>query len=456
MVILYSKDDMKVMEDSIDNIINNAMKVTLTKLEPTLDEYKNVMKIITSYIKKNKRDIYGGYGWNELIIQKNPDDRIYSKEMIERPDIEFYSHEPVVDLVNLCNELHNKEYKFVRGESAMHEETYSLFVNQLIYCDISYMPKFLMYKMPTMKINDLLISHPKFILIDILRQYNDPMTSYWRVKKNLLRANILLSHYPLETKGKFIKYKIDDSTNRMLDFVRKDVIIGSKLLVFGYYGYQYYMYKANDDKKEELYVPYYDVISTNLSEDVRNTYEKLKEFNENITVEEYHPFFQFFDMRVSFLHNKKVILNIYGSNDMCIPSYYIPKKDIHIVTFPYMIQTFLINQLYYFINKNNSESNNFDYLLEEIINARNNFLKKHNKTILDDTPFREFRIECQGETMAPDRKFRLSIAEKIKKRQRIKFRYDPAANNERFKADVYKFSNSSGNKNNTNNKILNI
>ena len=442
------------MEDSIDNIINDARRVTLKKLEPTLDEYNKVMKIILNYIKTNKRVIYGGYGWNQLIIKKKPDDRIYSKDNLEQADIEFYSPEPVIDLVNLCNEIHGKEYKFVRGESAQHNETYTLYVNQLGYCDISYMPKFLTYKMPTIKINDVLISDPKFILIDILRQYNDPMTSYWRVKKNLLRANILLSHYPLQTKGKFIKEKIDDSTQRMLDFVRKEIIIGSKLLVFGYYGYQYYIYKANDEKKEELYVPYYDVISTNLSEDARNAYEKIKAFDENITIEEYHPFFQFVDRHISFLHNGKIILNIYGSNDKCIPSYHIPKKDIHIVTFPYMIQTLLINQLYHSINKNYNEASTLDFLLENIINKRNEYLKKTNKTILDDTPFREFRIECQGETMAPDRKFRLSIADKIKKRQRIKFRYDPAARNEKFVASAYKFANSSGNKNNTQNKII--
>ena len=442
------------MEDSIDNIISDAMRVTLTKLEPTLDEYNKVMEIILKYIRTNKRVIYGGYGWNELIIKKNPDDRIYSKDMIERPDIEFYSSDPIIDLVNLCNELHGKEFKGVRGESAQHEETYPLFVNQQQYCDISYMPKFLMDKMSTKKINDLLISHPKFILIDIMRQYNDPMTSYWRIKKNLLRANLLLSHYPLETKGKFIKQKINDSTQRTLDFVRKEIIIGSKLLVFGYYGYQYYIYKANDDNKEELYVPYYDVISTNLSEDARSAYEKLIAFNENITVEEYHPFFQFVDKRISFLHNNKIILNIYGSNDKCIPSYHIPKKDIYIVTFPYMIQTLLIKQLYHSLNKNNDEASTLDFLLGNIINERNVYLKNHNKTILDNTPFREFRIECQGETMAPDRKFRLSIAEKIKKRQRIKFRYDPSARNDNFKPEIYKFSNSSGNKNNTQDKIL--
>lgn len=456
MVTLYSKDDMKVMEDNIDKIIDSARRVTIKKLEPTIDEYLKVMNIIKSYISKNNRVIYGGYGWNELIIKKNQDDRIYSEDKIEMPDIEFYSPHPVIDLVNLCNDLNNKGFKFVRGESAQHEETYSLFVNQLIYCDISYMPKIVMDKMPKQKINNLLISDPKWILIDIMRQYNDPMTSYWRVKKNLVRANVLLGYYPLETKGKLNKIDIDKETNKALDFVRKNVIIGSKLLVFGYYGFQYYMYKANDDKKEELYVPYYDVISTNISDDSKAIYEKLKSFNENIKVVEYHPFFQFLDARVSFVLNGKVILNLYGNNEMCIPSYHIPKKDIYVVTFPYMIQTLLINYMYNKTYKNFKEMETADYMLETIINNRNQFLKRHKKTILDDTPFREFRLTCMGETMDQSRKFRLSIAEKIKKRQRIKFRYDPTAKNEKFVPGSYIFSNSSGGINKTKYRILMI
>ena len=108
--------------------------------------------------------------------------------------------------------------------------------------------------------------------------------------KKFSKANTLLSHYPLDTRGKFTPTKIDDSTQRMLDFVRKNIIIGSKLLVFGYYGYQYYKYKGNN-KKEELYVPYYDVISTNLVEDTKIK-ETLQNFESKL-VEEYHPFFHF-------------------------------------------------------------------------------------------------------------------------------------------------------------------
>ena len=425
MVLLYDKNSMNLIEEKIDDIIFEARKYALENvLEPSLDEYKQVMKIILDFITINRRIIYGGYGWNELIIRKKPEDRIYSKEKIEQPDIEFYSFKPIHDLVFLCNELNDKGFKFVRAESAQHHETYSIFVNQLGYCDITYMPKFIFDKMPTMKVNNLNISHPKFILIDIMRQYNDPMTSYWRLKKNLLRANTLLTHYPLETRGKFTKFKIDDSTKRILDFIRKNVIIGSKLLVFGYYGYNYYKFKGND-KKEELYVPYYDVISTNLIEDVVKIKETLQNYESSILIEEYHKFFQFLDNRISFKFNNRIVLNIYGNNEMCIPYYFVEKKKINIVTFPYMVQTLLIKHIYYHINNNKLESHNFDYLLEDIIKIRNNYLKKNKKTILDDTPFQEFRIECMGKTTEPSRKFRLSVAEKLMKKERIKFRYDP-------------------------------
>ena len=455
MVTLYSKDDMAIMEENIDKIIDSARRVTIKKLEPTIDEYSQVMNIIKNYIATNNRVIYGGYGWNELIKKKNPMDKIY-KEDLEMPDIEFYSPEPVIDLVNLCNELNNKGFKFVSGASAQHAETYSLFANQNQYCDISYMPNIVVDKMPKVKLNNLLISDPKWILIDIMRQYNDPMTSYWRIKKQLVRANILLTHYPLQTNGKMNKIIVSKETNKILDFVRKNIIIGSKLLVFGYYGYQYYMYKANDDKKEELYVPYYDVISTNLSEDCRSIYEKLKEYNSKIKVVEYHPFFQFLDSRVSFMLGNQVILNVYGNNEKCIPSYYIAKKDIHIVTFPYMVQMLLIDFMYNKTYKNYKEMETSDYMLENLIKARNEFLKRHKKSILDDTPFREFRISCMGETIDQSRKFFLSVAEKIKNKQRIRFRYDPNANNKNFVPGSYKFANSSGSVNKTKYRILMI
>ena len=112
--------------------------------------------------------------------------------------------------------------------------------------------------------------------------------------------------------------------------------------------------------------------------------------------------------------------------------------------------------MYHKTYKNFKEMNNMDYLIETLVNARNSYLKNNNKTVLDDTPFQEFRLSCQGDTIDQARKFRLSVAEKLKKKQRIKFRYDPLDKNEKFKPDAYKFPNTSGGINNTKNKILMI
>lgn len=450
---LYSTNQMKLLEDKICNIIYDAKRYSYEtkKIEPDLKEYLSVVNVIKKFIIDNDRKIYGGYGWNELIKSKNKKDAIYSSDMIELPDIEFYSCDPIKDMISLVDILNEKGFKFVQGQEAQHEETYSVFVNFHQYCDISYMPKVLFNKMPTLKINNLLISHPKFILIDIMRQYNDPITSYWRVDKNLKRANILLKHYDLNFKNtKFVKYEKNDLLENFLNFVRKEIIQNSKLLVFGYYAYEYY--KSRVEEKSDLYVPYYDVISTDIENDVKDIHKKLLNFDSNITVEEYHPFFQFLDVRVCFKFKGKTFLNVLGSNKMCIPYFYLESKNINIVTFPYMIQTLLIYNLYHYVYNNIVESENMNYLLENIIKLRNIYLNKNNKSILDETPFQEFRFDCLGDTIPPDRKFRLKAYEKFNKNERIKIRYSPG---DKLKNKNFNYNNSSGNINNTKNRIIN-
>ena len=84
----------------------------------------------------------------------------------------------------------------------------------------------------------------------------------------MLRANKLLSYWPLETDGKFTKFNVYKQID-ILKFIRKDIIVDNDLIVSGYYAYQYYLAKGNESNKIDLYVPYYDVISTDLENDVR-------------------------------------------------------------------------------------------------------------------------------------------------------------------------------------------
>jgi hypothetical protein len=456
MVVLYDEKNIDIITKNLDNISNKARKYALeNKIEPSLKTYNKIIRIIKNYIEKNKRVVYGGYAYNELIINKNEKDRIYSKDGLELADIEFYSYEPIIDLVNIGNELKDLGYKNIQVKSATHLETFTLFVDFLQYCDATYMPSNLFHRMPLFQFGKLKLAHPKFILIDILRMYNDPITSYWRIEKNFKRAIQLLKYYPLETKGNFTKINIDNNTNNILNFIRKNIIIGSNLLVFGYYAYEYYKNKATN-KDTPLYVPYYDVISINLKSDVNKIYKNLTAFSNDIIVKEYHPFFQFTDTKVSFEYKGKEVLNVYGNNCMCIPYYKLENKKINIVTFPYLILMLLIRFLYYHINNDKKESKNYDFMLENIINLRNKYLKDNNKTVLDNTPFEEFRINCLGDTMEQPRKKFLAISslENSYEKKKFLFKYD-INNPPKLDINEISFRNISGNINNTKNRLIN-
>ena len=158
MVVLYDEKNIDIIIKNLDNISNKARKYALeNKIEPSLKTYNKIIRIIKNYIEKNKRVIYGGYAYNELIINKNEKDRIYSKEGIELADIEFYSYEPIIDLVNIGNELKDLGYKNIQVKSATHLETFTLFVDFYVYCDATYMPSNLFHRMPLFQTGKLKI-----------------------------------------------------------------------------------------------------------------------------------------------------------------------------------------------------------------------------------------------------------------------------------------------------------
>ena len=460
-VNLYREKDLKVIDDNIDDIVNKARKQEITILDPKLSEYKKVMEYLENFIKRKGRVVYGGWAWHSLIEYKNKDDGIYDKDRCGYPDLEFYSPEPVKDLVEICNDLHGKDFKYVQGIEAEHVETYSLFANFVNYADISYIPNIIVNSMPIMTINGMKFAHPKFILVDILRMYTDPLTSYWRVKKNMLRANKLLSYWGINISENAKLTKIDVSQNRnILDYVRKEILPldkeCGKLVVFGHYAYQYYKYKANNSQSmENMYVPHYDVISTELANDAKKIYDKLKKHNSHVQVEEYHPYFQFFDSRICFKINGKIILNVYGNNCKCVPYVHLQKKNINISTFQVTIMNLLVSYLYNRTHRNKVEMNSYDFMLGDIIELRNKYLKNNNKSIFDDSPFQEFILQCLGEGHNAKREWMIGVKEKKLQKKRPRFTFDPSnKSSKNYDPSTYFFKNSSGKINTSRNKVF--
>ena len=150
-----------ILPSYLPSIIKNAQQAQLYLVEPRISEIQHINKIILTFIKSQKRKIYGGYGLNLLILDSNPKDAIYQAE--DMPDIDFYSPEPLQDLIELCNILHELGFKKVSGREAMHKETYSLRVNGHLYCDITYMPANIYHKIKYLFLK-IYLCHPHQII----------------------------------------------------------------------------------------------------------------------------------------------------------------------------------------------------------------------------------------------------------------------------------------------------
>jgi hypothetical protein len=349
----------------LPSIIKKAQKKKLHILEPTIDEYNSVIKVIKSFIKNKKRIIYGGYATNVLIKQKNKKDAIYDEEL-DTPDIEFYTPEPVDDLIELCNLLDDKKFKRVEGRSAQHQETYSIFVNWENCCDLSYMPKIVFNNMETVKIDGLLYVHPKYEIINWYRQFTDPMTAHWRWDKQFPRFRVMQKNYPYSDKSGLINIKVDmDHKIALKEVLDKFISKKDSLILFNYLAYNYLIevsgYKGNDIKPVEI--PYLDIISYNYLDDGSELFSFLKKLHgDSIQMEEYYPFFQYYGYSAKYLYKGKEFINLYHYNYKCTPYRTIkngPYKNIKICSVPYLLMMLLILQDRTKIDKLNKTTENY-------------------------------------------------------------------------------------------------
>jgi hypothetical protein len=454
--------DIDLVNNNVDNIIEKARNREIQIIEPTLSEFKKVNSIILDFIKKEKKIIYGGYAWNTLIKKVTPSDAFYTDNAYI--DVEFYSNKPIEDVKKLCDILQDKGFKFIQGKSAQHEDTYTIFVNFTAYCDISYMPSNLFNSIMTENIDGFRMIHPKFIMVDILRQFNDPLTSFWRLDKNIKRGKLIIKNFPLELSTKpFTINKLDNDVLKLMDYLIPNLVKSEYIIFIGQIAFNTF---ANPNTILFEQKSYYDsspieIISTNLVKDVETAYNIIfkyfmdinigENFADKILLEQFHPFFQFVDKKVYFKYGGNKFLTIYGNNEKCIPyhniSMYYKNKSypIKICTFNFHFMINLIKFHHAYLEKNKKDQNMQDYIMYQLITFRNNFFKANNKNILDQTIFEDFKVECLGIPVSPIRKFMLSRRKRKLLPKSAIYPYDPEERRNNYPIDIYSFNNYSGN-----------
>jgi hypothetical protein len=439
----YSEKNLQLLRDNIDNLEQEATKKGYIVLDPKNEEYKQVNTIILEYIIEKKRIIYGGTAYHKIIQHyrkdKDNDKKIYPDW--ERYDIEFYSPTPIADLVAICNRLYNNKIKYVIGRQAQHNETFTIFANFLQYCDMSYMPSSIYNKIKTLNIDGATYIHPELILIDIFRMYNDPLTSYWRLGKVFKRMELLMNKFeydfkkvePLKLQSLF-----DNEIYKIISYIIPQIYDKFNILFIG--ELTYLIYTSPDTKiniKDKL--SQIEIITDNLDEVYKLIKQLLSKFagknnmfnkfDELFSFKEYSRFFQYWDKRNVIYYKGKPLITIIGSNHRCIP-YLKSKIDID-NGYEIMIGSFLVTFNYFFIGYYYELINKIGFyygdrnFINSLLTVRNEYLEKNNKTIFDDTIYKEFIIDCSGETMDFSREFLLEMNRKREKGIKGIFTYDP-------------------------------
>ena len=437
---MYKQSDIDLIKKNIDIIKDDATKKKLEIMEPTLKEFKEVYSVILDYIKIKKRIIYGGYAQNHLIKIINKLDEFYKE--IDLADIEFYTPEPLTDVIELSDLLYSKNFKYVQGSEGVHNDTYKIFVNFINYCDLTYMPKNMYDNIPKIEDNGFLYTHPHFMLIDAFRVYADPLTSYFRLDRTFFRFSTLIKHYPFDLSlyKNTIQYENENKDTKK--FIRHKIFHNSQLIIIGHYAFNY-LVKRVDNKLVVDNFPYYQVISINYNEDKVKIGNFLRINFKNITSKEFYPYFQFYDKHTEYYHNNVCILKLYGHNNRCIVNHFSENKKVYFGTFQLIFLYLLVDYQYAITRRDSKEKNNYITLISRLLKAREMYLNIHNKTILERSPFQEFTLQCLGSTEDPLRMSRLEERKKKEAKKLIKFRYDPKGNP--GKIPNFKFDNTSGN-----------
>ena len=439
MSIIYNSKQSNIIKKNMKKLEEQAIKAKQSILEPTLDEINNIRDIILKFISDKKRIVYGGYASQLLLIDKGQKG-IYDLT-IDTPDVEFYTPEPIKDLIDLCNVLHKHKLKYVQGRSAGHEETYKVYVNFENVGDISYVPPNFYEKMDTITINGVRIVHPKYEIINWLRQFTDPLTAGWRWDKQFKRMELLQTAFPFDKIKGEIKNKIEHK-DVITDILDNFIKPKETLLLFNYFAYNKFMKIGG---KKEIDIPYLDIVSIDYKKDGKELIKFLKKkYKDDIYVVEYQPFFQYYKYNAKIMYKKKTLVNIYHHNNKCIP-YKVSNDGFKIGSFSFNLLMLLILQEKTKIDKIDFINKNYKIMFNNLIDVRNSYLTKKNKTILDKTIFQDFFVNCMGTTLTQPRINRLKIIKKRKQGKRITFNYEPT-DKETFNIPTFIFSDSSGNK----------
>jgi hypothetical protein len=437
---IFNINDNLLLKNNLDKLKKQIDKKANELYNPSKETKKNINNIILKYIKDNKRKIYGGYAIHQLVKNKNKTDGIYNID--EYPDIDFYSPDPNSDIINICNIIAGSGYTRINGKEAKHQNTYSVFVDFELYCDITYVPKKIYNKIKFIELDNIRYVHPNFIIIDYLRIITDPINSHWRLEKSLNRLIKLQQYYPLFSVNDRINISPsdnDDNINKAYDKIIQN--LSEDNIIIGFYAFNQFLKIC---KQNEITIPFIEIISKNFIQDVNKLLDVLRtEFQDMITYTEYYPFFHYIGNMVEIYLNGELICIVYDYDKRCYS--YQDINNLKIGSFSLVLLYSLINNFKYRLMEDNNVEHLYKIMISELIKLRQNHFKKTKTNIFSDTIFKDFIIDCIGPSINPEHQLLIKYEKRRSKNKPSLYIYDPIKQRKEEKDKNFCFRNLSGN-----------
>jgi uncharacterized protein (UPF0248 family) len=441
---IIRKEDLEAFRSGAKELVDKIDRRRLEILEPTRTELEAVFKEILAFIREKKRKIYGGRSQHALIAAKNPKDVFYSDIQMATADVEFYSPEPLVDLLDLADRLHEKNFRYIKAMEAQHQETFTVIYDLTAkVCDISYVPTNIYHRIPYEEIDGLFMTSPSFYAIDHFRVLTDMLTSGWRIEKTMERSSVLFKHYPLKPINKPKIPAPDSKTLAIRKAIWEYLKNRESIVIVGEVGCKYYETLKLPSPEE---ITRFDVVSTAFRDDCYQLIVKLqKDFRIDIT--ERYPFFQFTGHILEINYEGTNVVNFYHYNHKCTPY-----QDIQPVDDLYRIGTFSLVMLYNYItmhrfrvDKEKDGELTWRWRIQCMLEARNKYLTTKKQSAMDISPYQDFQLDCVGHAIDPPREFRMKIMRrKAARKGAYTFSYTPGEQ-KRPDISMQRFANTSGN-----------
>jgi hypothetical protein len=218
---------------------------------PTSAQIKEYKSVVVSFIKRKKRIVYGGTAVHYAIAMgSNYKEEIYSNP--DEIDYDFYSPDPISDSIELCNELYEKKFPYVKRNVAISGVTYRIQVNTNIeIADITYCPESLFNRLETLKTKDsILFIHPNMLRLDMYKAISHMPHDFYRLTKDYSRLMMLEHYYPMKS-FRINEGKAKESTGNkkdhknLCDKIMREFVLPSQAkketIVTGDYAYNFYI-----------------------------------------------------------------------------------------------------------------------------------------------------------------------------------------------------------------------